>query len=62
MVPMPLASLLDPLTGAGLGPMWFVFFLLLATFAYLIWTGYYRPDQPEFFFQYVFLVRIFKET
>ena len=46
MVPMPPASLLNPLTGAGLGPMCFVFFLLLATFAYLIWTGYYRPDQP----------------
>lgn len=40
------ASLLDPLNGAGLGPMWFVFFLLVATFAYLIWTGFYRPSQP----------------
>jgi membrane protease YdiL (CAAX protease family) len=26
--------------------MWFVFFLLVATFAYLGWTGLYRPAQP----------------
>ncbi len=45
-LPMPPASLLNPLTGAGLGPMWFVFFLLVATFAYLIWTGFYRTDPP----------------
>ena len=45
-LPMSLASLLDPLNGAGLGPMWFVFFLLVATFAYLGWTGLYRPAQP----------------
>ncbi len=44
-LPMPPASLLNPLTGAGLGPMWFVFFLLVATFAYLLWTGICRPDQ-----------------
>ncbi|MEI7857403.1 MAG: acyltransferase family protein [Methanomicrobiales archaeon] len=40
-------SLLNPLTGAGLGPMWFVFFLLVATFAYLLWTGVYQPELPE---------------
>ena len=45
-LPMPPASLLNPFTGAGLGPMWFVFFLLVATFAYLIWTGFYRTDKP----------------
>ena len=45
-LPMSWESLLDPITGAGLGPMWFVFFLLVATFAYLIWTGFYRPAQP----------------
>ena len=45
-LPMSWESLLDPVTGAGLGPMWFVFFLLVATFAYLIWTGYSRPAQP----------------
>lgn len=44
-LPMSWESLLDPITGAGLGPMWFVFFLLVATFAYLIWTGYSRPAQ-----------------
>ena len=43
-LPMPPATLLNPLTGAGLGPMWFVFFLLVATFVYLIWTVLYRTD------------------
>ena len=45
-LPMSWESLLDPITGAGLGPMWFVFFLLVATFAYLIWTRFHRLDQP----------------
>ena len=45
-LPMPPASLLNPLNGAGLGPMWFVFFLLVATFAYLLWTKIYPPDPP----------------
>jgi hypothetical protein len=40
------ATLLNPITGAGLGPMWFVFFLLVATFAYLLWTKFRSPDQP----------------
>jgi hypothetical protein len=44
---MPLATILNPITGSGLGLMWFVFFLLVATFAYLIWTGIYRPDPPN---------------
>ena len=44
-LPMPPASLLNPLTGVGLGPMWFVFFLLVATFVYLLWTRVCRPDQ-----------------
>ncbi|PKL68011.1 MAG: hypothetical protein CVV30_11750 [Methanomicrobiales archaeon HGW-Methanomicrobiales-1] len=43
-LPMPLATTLNPITGPGLGLMWFVFFLLVATFAYLIWTGIFRPD------------------
>ena len=46
-LPMPTASLLNPLTGAGLGPMWFVFFLLVATFAYLLWTRFYLPNHPS---------------
>jgi glucans biosynthesis protein C len=45
-LPMPPATLLNPLTGAGLGPMWFVFFLLVATFAYLLWTGFSKPALP----------------
>jgi glucans biosynthesis protein C len=45
-LPLSPASLLNPLTGAGLGPMWFVFFLLVATFVYLLWTGFYPPAQP----------------
>jgi len=45
-LPMPVAAFLNPVTGAGLGPMWFVFFLIVATFAYLIWTGVSRPDSP----------------
>jgi len=44
-LPMPPASLLNPLTGVALGPMWFVFFLLVATFVYLLWTRVCRPDQ-----------------
>ena len=44
-LPMPPASLLNPLTGVALGPMWFVFFLLVATFVYLFWTRVCRPDQ-----------------
>jgi glucan biosynthesis protein C len=38
-VPLPVAAFLNPVTGAGLGPMWFVFFLIVATFAYLLWTA-----------------------
>jgi len=45
-LPMSPASFLNPLTGAGLGPMWFVFFLLVATFAYLVGTMFFRPDHP----------------
>lgn len=44
-LPMSPASLINPLTGVGLGPMWFVFFLLVATFVYLLWTRVCRPDQ-----------------
>ncbi len=44
-LPMDLETLLDPVNGPALGPMWFVFFLLVATFAYLLWTGLDRPDQ-----------------
>ncbi|MDP3395560.1 MAG: acyltransferase family protein [Methanoregula sp.] len=43
-LPMPPATFLNPLTGAGLGPMWFVFFLLVATFVYLLWTGLFRTE------------------
>jgi len=45
-LPMSWVALLDPINGPALGPMWFVFFLLVATFAYLFWTMVYRPDQP----------------
>jgi len=45
-LPSNWATLLNPITGAGLGPMWFVFFLLVATFAYLLWTTFHSPDQP----------------
>lgn len=34
-----------PFHGLNLGPLWFVFFLLVATFAYLAWT-LYRPPAP----------------
>jgi glucan biosynthesis protein C len=45
-LPLPVTTILNPVTGPGLGPMWFVFFLIVATFAYLVWTGFHRPDQP----------------
>jgi glucan biosynthesis protein C len=45
-LPLPVAVILNPVTGAGLGPMWFVFFLLISTFAYLLWTGFSRPAHP----------------
>jgi fucose 4-O-acetylase-like acetyltransferase len=44
-LPKDWASFLNPINGTGLGPMWFVFFLLVATFAYLIWIGYSKPAQ-----------------
>ena len=34
--PMDLVTLLDPVNGPALGPMCFVFFLLVATFVYLL--------------------------
>lgn len=45
-LPMPLATLLNPVTGPAFGPMWFVWFLLLATGAYMIWTAYRPPAEP----------------
>jgi peptidoglycan/LPS O-acetylase OafA/YrhL len=44
-LPMPLATILNPVTGPAFGPMWFVWFLLLATGAYLIWTAYHPPAE-----------------
>lgn len=44
-LPMDWVSLLNPVSGAGLGPMWFVFFLLVATFAYLLWIKVRIPSQ-----------------
>jgi peptidoglycan/LPS O-acetylase OafA/YrhL len=45
-LPLPLATLLNPITGPAFGPMWFVWFLLLATGAYLAWTAYRPPAEP----------------
>lgn len=45
-LPMPLATLLNPVTGPAFGPMWFVWFLLLATGGYLVWTAYRPPAEP----------------
>jgi glucans biosynthesis protein C len=45
-LPMDCVSLLNPVSGAGLGPMWFVFFLLVATFLYLLWIRTCKPSQP----------------
>lgn len=45
-LPLPLATLLNPVTGPAFGPMWFVWFLLLATGAYLAWTAYRPPAEP----------------
>jgi hypothetical protein len=45
-LPMPIAMLVNPVTGPALGPMWFVWFLLLATGAYLAWTTYRPPAPP----------------
>jgi surface polysaccharide O-acyltransferase-like enzyme len=45
-LPQPIAMLLNPVTGPALGPMWFVWFLLLATGAYLAWTAYRPPAPP----------------
>lgn len=45
-LPLPLATLLNPVTGPAFGPMWFVWFLLLATGAYMIWTAYHPPAAP----------------
>ena len=45
-LPLPAATILNPVTGPGLGPMWFVFFLIVATFSYLLWTGVHPPDPP----------------
>ncbi|WAC05865.1 MAG: acyltransferase family protein [Methanoregula sp.] len=47
-LPLPVATILNPVTGPGFGPMWFVFFLIVATFAYLAWTGLHRPDEPGY--------------
>jgi fucose 4-O-acetylase-like acetyltransferase len=43
-LPLPLATILNPVTGPGFGPMWFVLLLIVATFAYLLWTRFSRPD------------------
>lgn len=40
-----LVSYFVPFQGLHLGPMWFVFFLLVATFAYLAWNAF-RPPAP----------------
>jgi peptidoglycan/LPS O-acetylase OafA/YrhL len=45
-LPLPLSTLLNPVTGPAFGPMWFVWFLLLATGAYLLWTAYRPPAVP----------------
>ncbi len=45
-LPMPVATLLNPITGPAFGPMWFVMFLLLATGAYLLWTAVRPPAPP----------------
>jgi len=45
-LPLPLSTLLNPITGPAFGPMWFVWFLLLATGAYLLWTAYRPPAVP----------------
>ena len=45
-LPMPVATLLNPITGPAFGPMWFVMFLLLATGAYLLWTTTRPPAPP----------------
>lgn len=45
-LPMPVATLLNPVTGPAFGPMWFVWFHLLATGAYLLWTAYRPPSAP----------------
>jgi len=45
-LPLPVAMLLNPVTGPAFGPMWFVWFLLLATGAYLVWTAYRPPAEP----------------
>lgn len=45
-LPLPLLTLLNPITGPAFGPMWFVWFLLLATGAYLLWTTYRPPAVP----------------
>jgi len=46
-IPLPVATILNPITGPAFGPMWFVWFLLLATGAYLIWAAYRPPAEPE---------------
>jgi hypothetical protein len=45
-IPFPVATVLNPVTGPAFGPMWFVWFLLLATGAYLLWTAYRPPAAP----------------
>jgi len=45
-LPLPLATLLNPVTGPAFGPMWFVWFLLLATGAFMVWTAYHPPAAP----------------
>ncbi|PKG33705.1 acyltransferase family protein [Methanoregula sp.] len=45
-LPLPAATLLNPVTGPAFGPMWFVCFLLLATGAYLVWAAYSPPAGP----------------
>jgi glucans biosynthesis protein C len=45
-LPLPIATLLNPVTGPAFGPMWFVWFLLLATGAYLVLTAICPPAEP----------------
>jgi surface polysaccharide O-acyltransferase-like enzyme len=45
-LPLPLETLLNPVTGPAFGPMWFVWFLLLATGVYMIWTTFCPPAVP----------------
>ncbi|WP_321504365.1 acyltransferase family protein [uncultured Methanoregula sp.] len=40
-------SIFDPVTGHALGPMWFVFLLLIATLLYVAWVTIRPPGPPR---------------